>query len=93
MKMFSDCSGECCVCFCAGDCIAGHNDDFFILASKNEIISRLNKGRFKRYTDYMKQILKDIYDYDYDKEGGKILKDESNKPDRLCCDCILKVKQ
>lgn len=27
MKMFSDCSGECCVCAVGNHCVAGHGDD------------------------------------------------------------------
>ena len=37
MKMFSDCSGECCVCANGGYCIAGHGDDYFSPASKDSL--------------------------------------------------------
>ena len=36
MKMFSDCSGECCVCACGGFCLAGIGDDDFSPASKEK---------------------------------------------------------
>lgn len=48
MKMFSDCSGECCVCG-GGWCMAGHGDDDFYPASKEEIIDRLRAGEYPAY--------------------------------------------
>lgn len=66
MKMFSDCSGECCVCACAGGCLAGHGDDGFSLANKEQIIKRLDNGEYKDYTQMMKDCLKNTYGYDYD---------------------------
>lgn len=68
MKMFSDCSGECCVCACSVGCLAGHGDDDFFPASKDQIIDRLDNGRYKDHTEYMKNYLKTYYNYDYDKE-------------------------
>lgn len=66
MKMFSDCSGECCICVCGdGGCLAGHGDDDFSLASKEQIISRLDKGQYQSYTNIMIGILKNKYGYDY----------------------------
>lgn len=87
MKIGSNCSGECCVCHCGGACIAGHGDDFFIFATKNKIISNLNAGYYPAYTDYMKQVLKEKFNYDYDKEGGKI-EEEIQKPQETCCKII-----
>lgn len=66
MKMFSDCSGECCICVCGdGGCLAGHGDDDFYLESKDAIISRLDNGQYKPYTDIMIGTLKSRYGYDY----------------------------
>lgn len=67
MKMFSDCSGECCVCF-IGDhgCLAGHGDDHFSLASKEKIIERINNKEYPDWHDYMKNVLRDKYGYNYD---------------------------
>lgn len=65
MKMFSDCSGECCICDCGGFCLAGHGDDDFCLASKEKIIENLDKGKYPTYTEYMKSALKQHYNYDY----------------------------
>lgn len=53
MKMFSDCSGECCVCACGGFCLAGHGDDDFCPASTDQIITRLNNGNYPDYRDTM----------------------------------------
>ena len=70
MKMFSDCSGKCCLCACGGGCLAGHGDDDFWPASKEQIIERLDKGQYKSYTQIMKDHLKYRFGYDYDKQKG-----------------------
>ncbi len=53
MKMFSDCSGECCICACGNCCLAGHGDDDFCPASSQQIIERLNNGEYPNYRDTM----------------------------------------
>lgn len=53
MKMFSDCSGECCVCACGGGCLAGHGDDDFHPASTEQIVKRLETGQYSSYRDIM----------------------------------------
>lgn len=68
MKMFSDCSGECCLCTCGDLCLAGHGDDDFSLASKKQIIDRLDKGAYPSYTSMMKDHLRIRFGYDYDKQ-------------------------
>lgn len=70
MKMFSDCSGKCCLCACGEGCLAGHGDDDFCPASKEQIIERLDKGQYKSYTQIMKDHLKYQFGYDYDKQKG-----------------------
>lgn len=67
MKISSDCSGECCVCACAGGCLAGHGDDYYRLASKEKIIDNLNEGRYPYGNDreIMIETLKKEYGYDY----------------------------
>ena len=70
MKFFSDCSGECCVCRCGdGGCLAGHGDDDFCLASKEEIVKRLDEGKYKSYTNIMIGVLKDKYGYEYKRDN------------------------
>lgn len=61
MKMFTDCSGECCVCVCGSFCLAGHGDDDFRPASKEEIIRRLENGEWKSHRQYMIDYLKTRY--------------------------------
>jgi hypothetical protein len=58
MKMFSDCSGECCICACGGFCLAGHGDDDFSPATKEQVIKRLNEGSYPRYRQMMINYLK-----------------------------------
>lgn len=65
MKMFSDCSGECCVCGCGDMCLAGHGDDDFFPASKEKIIDRLKKGEYPHYRKYMIDYLKENYEINY----------------------------
>lgn len=72
MKMFSDCSGECCICAHGDFCIAGHGDDYFQEAGIEKIIERLNKGQYPWHKDYMESYLKNKYSYSYsndDKRG------------------------
>lgn len=66
MKLFSDCSGECCVCACGGGmCLAGHGDDDFSPATKEQIISNLEEGRYGNDRHYMINYLKNTFGYDY----------------------------
>lgn len=67
MKWFTDCSGECCVCICGDACLAGHGDDYYSLASKEQIIARLDKGQYPSYTKIMINTLENIYGYKYNK--------------------------
>lgn len=70
MKMFSDCSGECCVCACSGGCLAGHGDDDFTPASEEEIVRRLEAGEYSSYRGYMITYLVENYGLYYaDKDG------------------------
>ena len=56
--MFADCSGECCICSCGDFCLAGHGDDDYWPASKEQVIDRLNRGAYKSYTDMMVNYLR-----------------------------------
>lgn len=66
MKMFSECSGECCVCSNGGFCLAGHGDDDFYPASKEKIIENLDEGKYSNYTEYMIKHLANKHGYIYD---------------------------
>ena len=69
MKMFSQCSDECCVCACGEPgCIAGPADDDFYPATKDEIINRLYTNKFSSSRDYMVSYLSFMYNYEYGKE-------------------------
>ena len=65
MMLGSACSGKCCLCACGSGCIAGHGDDYFSPASKEQIINRLEKGEYPDYTDIMKKYLKEGFGYNY----------------------------
>ena len=65
MNMFSDCSGECCVCACGNFCLAGHGDDDYSPASKDEVIKRLDNNRYPSYRSSMIQYLKNEFGYEY----------------------------
>ena len=67
MKMFSDCSGECCVCSCGGGCLAGHGNDDFSPASAMEIIRRLEHGEYPSYRQYMIDHLRRMHGIEYRK--------------------------
>ena len=71
MKMFSDCSGECWNCSCAGGCLAGHGDDDFVPASKDQLIYRLDSNQYGLYRPYIIKMLKEKFNYDYTDEVGK----------------------
>ena len=64
MKLGPVCK-DCCICGCANICLAGNGDDDFVLASKEEIIARLDEGRFFDNMDQMISCLKNHYGYNY----------------------------
>ena len=53
MKLFTDCSGECCVCAFGGICLAGHGDDYFLPAKNEQILERLKNGNYPNYRQIM----------------------------------------
>jgi hypothetical protein len=65
MKWFTDCSGECCICVCGDACLAGHGDDYYSLASREQIIKRLDNGQYRSYTKVMIETLENVYGYKY----------------------------
>lgn len=73
MKMFSECSGECCVCSSGGFCLAGHGDDDFRPASKEKVIENLDEGEYPDYTEHMIRFLAVQHNYVYDirRRGSK----------------------
>ena len=70
MKLFSDCSGECAVC-AADYCLAGHGDDDFVPAKKEQLIRRLDEGKYPNHRELMIRTLKRMgYDYEAKAGGG-----------------------
>lgn len=63
MSMFTDCSGQCCVCKISGrGCIAGHGDDYFTPASREEIQRRIDDNEYPQWTEYMIKYLQNNHD-------------------------------
>lgn len=69
--MFTNCSGECCICTCGDGCLAGNGDDYSGYAEKEQVIRRLDNGRYRNYTKMMKQYLLNYFNYDYDLKKGR----------------------
>lgn len=70
MKFFSECSGECCVCKLSlkdSRCIAGHGDNDYIKASKEQVINQIDKNMYKNQREIMIEYLKKEYCYNYHK--------------------------
>lgn len=78
MKMFTDCSGECCICACGDACLAGHGDDDFRLASKEQLIKRLDNDYYSSHKETMLNTLKYVYDYKYQDKNAEEKKYELN---------------
>jgi hypothetical protein len=65
MLMFSSCSGECAVCNAEGGCLAGHGDDDFSPATKEQLINRLNNNKYPSYRQLMIDTLKRSFNVIY----------------------------
>jgi UDP-glucose 6-dehydrogenase len=63
--LFSECSGNCCVCACGSVCLAGHGDDDYFTAQKEQVVERLNKNKYPLYRDEMIKYLIDKFGYEY----------------------------
>ena len=68
MKFFTDCSGPCCLC-ALDFCLAGHGDDDYIPASKEQIVERLEKGQFSSQRKTMADYLLERYGVQFDKQA------------------------
>lgn len=67
MKLFMSCKNKCSVCASCDFCVPPPcAEDYFILAEKDEIIRRIDTGRFKRKHELMKDVLWQCYNYRYD---------------------------
>lgn len=66
---------DCPICeFGESGCLAGMRDDYFVLASKEQIIERLDNHKYERYRRQMKETLIRKYLYDYDKRQSIVIK-------------------
>ena len=64
MKMFSDCSGPCCLCVChGGGCVAGHGDDEFYPADIHQLrkflLTEKDEDSRKQIEDCINQLVKE----------------------------------
>ena len=67
MKLLMSCKNKCSVCWSCDRCISFPvGADHFTLAEKDEIIRRIDTGRFKKKHGLMKDVLYQCYDYRYD---------------------------
>jgi len=69
MIQFTDCSGECAVCACGDACAAGHGDDDYCPASKDQLISRLSMDRYAGNRQLMIDTLKQKFNFTYCEYG------------------------
>ncbi len=72
MLQFTNCSGECCVCGNSGACLAGHGDDDFYLATKDELIRRLKNEECLDNRKTITDILWKKYKIEYNKPYASI---------------------
>lgn len=63
-EMFSKCS-NCEICAAGRFCLAGHGDNDYIPATKEQVIERLNNNKYYNYRENMIKYLKEKYSYDY----------------------------
>lgn len=70
--MPSLCAGKCPICGCGGFCLAGNGDDDFYLASKEDLIYRLQWNEYPDCTRLMIRTLEEEYNHTFDERdiGG-----------------------
>lgn len=59
---------ECEICALAGGCLAGMRDNYFVIASKEQLIERLDNNQYESYHKKIKETLIREYLFDYDNE-------------------------
>ena len=59
------CLGRCSICAIDEGCLAGNGDDDYVHARKDQVIKRLDEGRYKDDRGMMIKYLKNKYNYDY----------------------------
>lgn len=64
---------DCAICAFAGGCLAGMRDDDFVVASKEQLIERLDSNSYERDRKKIKETLIREYLYDYDKRQDIVI--------------------
>lgn len=64
MKFSSSCS-DCAICGAGRGCLAGHGDDDYFPATKEQVIERLEKHQYESYRGQMIKYLKNRYGIDW----------------------------
>lgn len=75
------CLIKCSICAIEEHCLAGNGDDDYVPAGKDQVIKRLDEGKYNNDRDIMIQYLKEKYNYDYngpDKSEEESTETESN---------------
>lgn len=86
MKMFSNCSGSCCICsMSTGGCLAGHGDDDFALASYEELIRRLSVN-YRHGEEEIKNALITYFEVPEEEIEGIVLKRTQEDFEKLLLD-------
>lgn len=57
---------ECAICGCGGGCVASMRDDYYYPATKEQIIQRLDEGKYPDYRQLMIDTLKNRFGYEYE---------------------------
>ena len=65
---------DCAICALAGGCLAGMRDNDFVVASKEQLIERLDNNEYERHRKKMKETLIREYLYDYDNRRDIVVK-------------------
>lgn len=63
MKLFPDCSGECCICQNGDFCLTGNGEDDYEPATMNQVLERLREGKYASYRVCMVRYLYDKFGF------------------------------
>lgn len=90
---------QCEICKLAGGCLAGHDDDDYIPATKEQVIERLDNNEYNLRRDQMISYLKHQFNYDYNSKKNtekikthkseKEVSDNDNKIRTRVFDCMV----
>lgn len=63
MKLFTDCSGECCICQNGDFCLTGNGEDDYEPATRNQVLERLREGKYASYRVCMVKYLYETFGF------------------------------